>query len=84
MAGYDEISDHGGAINDFDAAVDGAMDDVVERMTDEEKSKKENELLFWVQGVGSIKQMGGLDVYVKHEHCEESLRELQKYLKFDR
>ena len=83
MAGYDEISDHGG-VGDFDAAVDGAMDDVVERMTEEEKSKKENELLFWVQGVGSIKQMGGLDVYVKHEHCEESLRELQKYLKFDR
>ena len=36
MAGYDEISDHGG-VGDFDAAVDGAMDDVVERMTEEEK-----------------------------------------------
>jgi len=33
--------------------------------------------------VGSIKQVGGLDVYVKHEHCEESLKELFKYLKFD-
>lgn len=52
-------------------------------MSDEEKRKKENELLFWVQGVGSIKQVGGLDVYVKSEHCEESLKELFKYLKFD-
>ena len=53
-------------------------------MTEEEKNKKENELLFWVQGVGNIKQVGGIDVYVKHEHCEESLKELQKYIKFDR
>jgi hypothetical protein len=52
-------------------------------MSEVEKSKKESELLFWVQGVGSIKQVGGLDVYVKHEHCEESLKELFKYLKFD-
>ena len=45
--------------------------------------KKEAELLFWVQGVGSIKQVGGIDVFVKHEHCEESLKELFKYIKFD-
>ena len=52
-------------------------------MTEEDKRKKEGELLFWVQGVGSIKQVGGLDVYVKHEHCEESLKELFKYVKVD-
>ena len=52
-------------------------------MNEEDKAKKESELLFWVQGVGSIKQVGGLDVYVKHEHSEESLKELFKYLKFD-
>ena len=57
--------------------------DEPERMTEEDKRKKEGELLFWVQGVGSIKQVGGLDVYVKHEHCEESLKELFKYVKVD-
>ena len=57
--------------------------DEPERMTEEDKRKKEGELLFWVQGVGSFKQVGGLDVYVKHEHCEESLKELFKYVKVD-
>ena len=60
-----------------------AANDEPEGMTEEDKAKKESELLFWVQGVGSIKQVGGLDVYVKHEHSEESLKELFKYLKFD-
>ena len=74
---------------DYDAISEGAFQDVdvggdePERMTEEDKRKKEGELLFWVQGVGSIKQVGGLDVYVKHEHCEESLKELFKYVKVD-
>ena len=71
---YDAISDN--EVGNF--ADDGNPEDQVKRMTEEEKSRMENELLFWVQGVGSIKQVGGLDVYVKHEHCEESLKELFK------
>lgn len=79
MVDYDEISEQN-AFVDRDA-MGGA--DEVERMTEQEKQKKEAELLFWVQGVGSIKQVGGIDVFVKHEHCEESLKELFKYIKFD-
>ena len=78
MQDYDDISDPG-AFPEGDV-----MADEPECMTEEDKSKKEAELLFWVQGVGSIKQVGGLDVYVKHEHCEESLKELFKQIKFDR
>ena len=48
-----------------------------------EKQKLEAEILFWINGVGGIKQVGEADVYVKHEHCEESLRELFKLLRFD-
>jgi hypothetical protein len=31
--------------------------------------------------VGSVKNIGGIDVYVKSEHCEESLRDIIKNLK---
>ena len=75
---YDEISVQNGFAEVYDN-----LGDEPGLMTEDEKSKKEGELLFWVQGVGSIKQVGGIDVYVKHEHCEESLKELFKYLKFD-
>ncbi len=33
--------------------------------------------------MGSIKSVGGIDVYVKNDHCEESVKELIKLLKFD-
>jgi len=78
MVDYDEISEQNHFVDR-----DALPNDEPERMTDQEKQKKEAELLFWVQGVGSIKQVGGIDVFVKHEHCEESLKELFKYIKFD-
>ena len=74
---YDEISEQNACFYEKD------MGDEPEMMTEEEKNKKHGQLLFWTQGVGSTKQVGGIDVYVKHEHCEESLKELFKYLKFD-
>ena len=49
MVDYDEISEK----NNF-ADHDPNLDEP-EGMTDAEKSKKESELLFWVQGVGSEK-----------------------------
>ena len=49
---YDDISDPGGAYPDHEG---DAMADEPECMTEEDKSKKEAALLFWVQGVGSIK-----------------------------
>lgn len=39
-----------------------------------EEEKLFADLLFSVQGVGSIKNVNGYDVYVKHEHCDESLK----------
>ena len=68
----------------MDGGAGGNHPDEPEGMTEEDKSKKESELLYYVQGVGSIKQVGGLDIYVKSEFCEESLKELFKQIKFDR
>jgi hypothetical protein len=43
----------------------------------------EREMLFLVQNVGSVKSVGGNDVYVKSNDCELSLKEIIKRLKFD-
>jgi len=45
------------------------------------RQRLEKEVLFQIQGVGSIKNVQGLEVYVKNEHCEEAIRELSKLLK---
>lgn len=36
-----------------------------------------------MQGVGNIKEVGGFDVYVKNEHCEESIKDLIKTIKHE-
>lgn len=48
-----------------------------------ELNRKSNDLLFCVQGVGSYKDINGYQVYVKHEHCLESLKDIYKHLKVD-
>jgi hypothetical protein len=48
-----------------------------------ELDRKFNDLLFCVQGVGSYKDINGYQVYVKHEHCLESLKDIYKHLKVD-
>lgn len=48
-----------------------------------ELDRKFNDLLFCVQGVGSYKDINGFQVYVKHEHCLESLKDIYKHLKVD-
>ena len=73
---YDDLSDQGD-FRDREAMVN----DEPEGMSDLEKAKQESEILFWVQGVGSIKQVGGLDVYVKHQHSEESMKEIFRFLR---
>lgn len=45
--------------------------------------QKFNDLLFCVQGVGEIKDIDGMKVYVKHDHCLESLKDIYKHLKVD-
>lgn len=36
-----------------------------------------------MQGVGSYKDINGFQMYVKHEHCLESLKDIYKHLKAD-
>ncbi len=44
----------------------------------------QNELLFSVQGVSQTKTIeGGYDVKVKGTQCEESLKDIHKYLRHD-
>jgi hypothetical protein len=40
-----------------------------------------NQLLFWVQNVGSVKNVKGIEVFVKNEYCEENLKDINKFLR---
>ena len=66
-----------------EASVYNQNQDELEPLTEDDKAKMESELLFWTQGVGSIKQVGGKDIYVKSNDCEESLKALINQLKRD-
>jgi hypothetical protein len=48
-----------------------------------EQERKFKDLLFCVQGVGTYQDINGYRVYVKHEHCLESLKDIQKHLRND-
>ena len=37
--------------------------------------------MFFIQGVGSIKNINGYDVYVKHQQSEHSLKDIHRRLK---
>ena len=52
-------------------------------MSETAKSEAEKEILFWVQGIGTIKKIGGSDVFVKREGCEDCLQSLIKLVKSD-
>ena len=56
-------------------------------MTAEEEKKAENELLFWIQGIGEIKKIGDQEadvtVYVKKDGCEDCLKEIIKLVKYE-
>ena len=43
----------------------------------------EKDILFIIQGVGSVKNVQSLDVYVKDENCESSLKDLIRQMKMD-
>jgi hypothetical protein len=47
----------------------------------EEERRIQQELLFFLQGVGSIKKVNDYDVYVKHAQCEHSLTDVYRRLK---
>jgi hypothetical protein len=50
---------------------------------DGEDDRFKNELLFCVQGLGSIKQHGQIEFYMKGPHCEDSLKDLIRLCKRD-
>ena len=52
-------------------------------MSKEEEARIQNELLFSIQGVGSIHEIGEKKVWAKNEHCQESIKELIKHIKND-
>ena len=41
------------------------------------------EIIFCIQGVGSVKNIDNMDVYIKGQFCEEALRDLHKYIRRD-
>ena len=49
----------------------------------ENDEKFQNELLFAVQGLGGVKKFNTLEIYIKSQDCEESLKELVRILKRD-
>ena len=62
---------------------DQSDEDGAPQMDPEEVRRRENEILFAIQGVGQIKNINGYDVYVKNNQCEASLRDIHRFLKND-
>lgn len=54
-----------------------------QNFNNENDEQFQNDLLFSVQGLGGIKEINNLEIYVKNAHCEESLKELIRILKKD-
>lgn len=52
-----------------------------EALDEDYKQRIEQDLLFLTQGVGSIKSINNFDVYVKHDQCEYSLKDIYRRLK---
>ena len=48
---------------------------------EKQKDRMQDELLFNIQGVGSIKKVNNYDVYVKNKDCYGSLQYLSKLIK---
>ena len=75
------------ALDDMEPGHQQENEEAFQEMTAEEKRKAENELLFWVQGIGAIKKIGkgddGATAYVKADGCEDCIREIIKLLKFE-
>ena len=77
---------------DFEAPDPNDLEVTHDKFFDAKKAKEELELnifnaekdiLFIIQGVGSVKNVQSLDVYVKDENCESSLKDLIRQMKLD-
>lgn len=80
--------DNDDPMENIDENYDPGLEDDQKRLDEDimdqrELDRKFNDLLFCVQGVGSYKEINGMQVYVKHEHCLESLKDIYKHLKND-
>jgi len=49
----------------------------------EEVQRRQNDILFAIQGVGEIKDINGYDVFVKKSDCEASLKDIHKWIKYE-
>ena len=79
------VDDIGGDWNDEDDDF-GEKDDAQEeyynaKEAKEFKDKLQDDLLFNIQGVGTIKKINGYDVFVKNKDCETSLNYLYRSIK---
>ena len=86
--GGDDEEDEEAAGQGYHFDVDGMDDDEdrdeMERPIDpEEQQRRQNDILFAIQGVGEIKQVNGFDVFVKKSDCEASLKDIHKYIKYE-
>lgn len=70
-----------------DESDDDDMDDLEKQIdfdqNDEDVEKFKNELLFFVQGLGSTKKHNDLEIYLKGSHCEDSLKDIIKCCRKD-
>ena len=58
-------------------------DDLNRVLDPETIQRQQNDILYSIQGVGSIQNINNYDVYVKSKYCEASLKEISRYLKLD-
>lgn len=81
----DDVDDPMENIDNYDPGLeaDNQRDDDEVVLDKRELDRKYNDLLFCVQGVGAIKEVNGVLMYVKHEQCLESLKDICKHLKVD-
>ena len=70
--------------DDVDEHINPAMEREQEKKQQERfKARLHSDLMFAVQGVGDNKTLGQAEVFVKHDHCEDSLKDLNRYLHGD-
>ena len=68
----------------YDLGLEDDQKDIDEGMIDmRDLDHKLNDLLFFFYCFGSYIEINGMQVFAKHEHCLESLKEIYKQLKND-
>ena len=58
-------------------------DQIDDEMNRQDKQKFTNDILFCVQELGSVKLYHNNEIFMKGQHCEDSLKDLNKFCKND-